>query len=250
MFERFKPLYLNRIDLWVEECASTRATVEAAQEKRFTLDRLEKHYGKVDLHPRSGVPSPVTRLLELLQKKPRGPYGAIVFSQSYPDLEPLSAPLQRCLEFHPMVARDVIGLSHLEDTAGLEAMVCLDWLLDEAEEGLVLLTDILPYQHQKDAGTDIVACLELSRKSGAVKIEGVTRERNFPARAESLRMCDPWLAFAEGCDTRKFLPGEGVLLNAGTKSLSLSLELITYPIIQHHRAYQAPALDAARILAV
>jgi len=247
MFEKLKPLYLNRIDLWVEECVPSR-TPEPAQEKRMTLDRLERHYGLAEPQARSGVPSPVARLVELLKKKERGPYGAIVFSQSYPDLEPLSAPLQRCLEFHPMVARDVIGLSHLEETAGLEAMVCLDWLLDEDEDGLVLLTDILPFHHQKEAGTDIVACLELSRKPGAVRIDGVARERNYPARTGSMRMCDPWLAFAEGCDTKKFVPGEGVLLNAGTKALSLSLELISYPIIQHHRIYRAS--DLARTLAV
>lgn len=249
MFEKFKPLYLNRIDLWVEEAPLSRAP-EAAQDKRGTLDRLERHYGLAEPRARSGVPSPVARLLELLKKKPRGPYGAIVFSQSYPDLEPLSAPLQRCLEFHPMIARDVIGLSHLEETAGLEAMVCLDWLLDDAEEGLVLLTDILPYHHQKEAGTDIVACLELSRVSGAVKLNGVARERNYPARAGALRMCDPWLAFAEGCEAKKFAVGEGVLLNAGTKALSLSLELLDFPTIAHHRAYRAPAQDAGRTLAV
>jgi len=239
MSEKLGGLYLNRMDLWVEQSAVEFNPFPTTPGRRITLDRMETHHGIADLKPRSVVPSPVSRLQELLKKKSRGPYGAIIFSQSYPDCEPLSAPLQRCLEFHPMEAREVLGLSHLEETAGLEAMVCMDWLLDEEEDGLVLLTDIFPYEHQKESGIDIVACLEVSRKPGAVRIDGINRGKNGLGDADSMRMCDPWLAFAKGCETRAFNPGEGVLLTAGIhKSITLSLDLLEYPVIQRHLSYQ------------
>ncbi len=212
MYESFDSLYLNRIDYW--SALSLPGDPNLSGQKRLTLDRLETHYGQETLRPRPFFPNPVKCLIELLELKKRGPYGAVLFSQVYPDMEPLSAPLQRLLEFHPLQAREVLGLTHLEETAGVEAIACLDWLLKDGEDGLVILSDIRPYRHQGE-GDDVLVCLELSRKAGAVRLNGVNREAGH-----SKHLCDPWLKFAEA-------PVRGSLQ-------PFSAEIFFQPTVQSH----------------
>jgi hypothetical protein len=149
------------------------------------LEKVEAHYGSCaagELRQArySGCASSVELSLQALGPDPQA--DLVVLVQSYPDLEPLAAPLQRILERGRMRPARFAGLTHLGDRGGSEALRPVSWLLEPGARGVLLFTEFLPYRHQHaENRASGAACVRLSRAGGIWKILGIGSARVMEA---------------------------------------------------------------------
>lgn len=156
---------------------------EEPRGREICLDLVERQYNReillrqATLRTTGRSTSSVGLSLESLKAVAWDPtlIQTVVLAQSYPDIEPLAAPLQQILHHAGLEPRQPLGLTHVEGNGGIEGLRLLDWLLDPEARGLLIATEALVFLHQRvRTGVPPLAngstCLSVRRGPGPLEI--------------------------------------------------------------------------------
>lgn len=186
-------LFINKIALEVTDQTDYKFE-ELSQEqmkKIFPLYRIEKFYNRVSnysfvpwtLYKEGKAYTSFDLSYNLIRKisNEEKRYEVIMLAQSYPD-RLCGSPLAKLLHKTSLSFNKVIGLTHMESLASIEALNVVDTMISENSCGLVILTEMLPFRHQKVRNSqeynhygDFSVGLEVSKRDGKIEIINITR---------------------------------------------------------------------------
>jgi len=104
----------------------------------------------------------------------------MVHVQNYPDRNALQTPLPHLIHEHPGQIGDVVGLTQTNALGGIEGLDLFQWMLDEGERGVLLMSEqyLFTWQKRPPGGhelQDYSLALEVVNGAGALRVERMAR---------------------------------------------------------------------------